>query len=300
MQTFFSLFAGIGGADRGLTNLGLESLGGVEYNPQLVKIFNANHKKQIPVLNIFQLTEIPQADLIWVSPPCQSYSLSNIRGLESTKDIAIANQIVTLISTINPKAIILENVPSYAKSKAFEVIVNHLIHQGFNLDQANIRCDRLGLPTSRTRFICRASRSQLKPIQTTTKRQSWLDAIEPYRERLAIAQLTSKQQQAITNTKPDSNTFLIERCGYYHYPRLIAANSPAPTVRSHISHDGKGHFRTAYNVVLEGKAYKADIDCLAAWQDLKGFKWGLDPVAAGIGIGNAVPPGLASAVAKSL
>lgn len=300
MNTFFSLFSGLGGADRGLTNLGLTSLGGVEYNKALVDIFNRNHRKKIPVINIMQLREIPQADLVWVSPPCQSFSFSNLRRKELTHDLALARQIIKLLETANPTSIVIENVVGYAKSVSFEIISQFLIEQGYQLQTAVVNCELIGLPTTRKRFFCRASKKDIKPLRTIRRRQSWYSAIEPFQNQLKPTQLTIAQQRRIASTKPDSDTFLIERCGYYHTPRLIPKDNPAPTIRSHISHDGKGSFRTAYNIVREGLPYKADLTCLAAWQDLTSFDLGLDPVAAAIGIGNAVPPKLASYVASSV
>jgi site-specific DNA-cytosine methylase len=94
---------------------------------------------------------------------------------------------------------------------------------------------------------------------------------------------------------------LIERVGYYSgTPNTYQSEIPAPTIRSAPSIDDKGTYRVSHNIVDNYACYAADIKCLAAWQGFPpDYNWGNNRGEAGRAIGNAVPPKLSEAVAKS-
>jgi len=94
---------------------------------------------------------------------------------------------------------------------------------------------------------------------------------------------------------------LIERVGYYNgNPSVWRSEVPSPTIRSSQHIDDKGSYRVAYNVVDGYDCYKANIQCLAAWQGFPAdYNWGKNRGEAGRGIGNSVPPALSAAIARS-
>lgn len=116
----------------------------------------------------------------------------------------------------------------------------------------------------------------------------------------------SSQEPSYTITRrlgdfPSYSRVLIERVGYYNgKPKTYEDNLPSPTIRSAQHIDDKGSYRVAYNILDRYDCYAADIKCLAAWQSFPAdYQWGCNRGEAGRAIGNAVPPALSAAVAKS-
>jgi DNA (cytosine-5)-methyltransferase 1 len=94
---------------------------------------------------------------------------------------------------------------------------------------------------------------------------------------------------------------LIGRVGYYNgEPNTYDRSQPAPTIRAHQHIDDKGTYRVSHNILNDCEVYAADIQCLAAWQGFPDdYQWGDNRGEAGRAIGNAVPPPLSLAVARS-
>lgn len=314
-KTCYSLFSGCGGSDRGMVEAGYQSLGGIELNPEAAKIYNLNHSAPVTVKDLLHVVEIPTVDLLWVSPPCCKFSKANLNGKESVQDIFLAKQIARLVKFSKPRAIAIENVPTYLKSQSCALVLATIEALGYEISIDRYCAADFGAPTKRTRLIIRASIDKPNPVERTyaqipqpnlftgkmpARWVGWLSAIAHRIDRLEDSFLTDKQKSTLR--VPVKSPVLLERSGYYYgTPKVFSSGELAPTIRSHQHYDGKGSFRVAYNLALPSGAVKsADIGCLAAWQGFPpDFNWGTDKVEAAKAIGNAVPPPLAKAIALS-
>ena len=116
------LFSGCGGFSYGFQQAGFEIVAGVDNNNSALKTFELNHHNSktfnldlhlndsIDVL-VNHLKENNHAvDVIIAGPPCQGFSLTGTRQADDKRN-SLFNSIFRLAKRINPKAIIIENVP---------------------------------------------------------------------------------------------------------------------------------------------------------------------------------------------
>lgn len=154
MPTCYSIFSGGGVADAGYVSAGYEILGGIESDPAIARVYQANYGHcLVKRVETVILDELPKhADLVHVSPPCTNYSNAKIDPDPSYQDAGPA--ILPIIKRLQPSAIVLENVYPYQASKGYQELCQGLKDQGYFLDLHRIYCPRYGIPQTRKRLIC--------------------------------------------------------------------------------------------------------------------------------------------------
>lgn len=108
------LFCGAGGSSLGYKMAGFDVILAVDINEVVLSTYKANHPEvETLQTDIMQLTakDLPEADVILGSTPCQNFSVANIKR---TYDMTLTNHFLTLIHEYNPKYWMLENVPGIA------------------------------------------------------------------------------------------------------------------------------------------------------------------------------------------
>jgi DNA (cytosine-5)-methyltransferase 1 len=183
MLTFATLFTGGGGADLGLESAGFKSIWGVERDPKIAKVAQAN----LPNTKIFNscVGEIrthlmDRVDLLWMSPPCQQYSMARRGDIPDHKDKDAGLYCRDYIATLNPRWVILENVPGYAKSPTFEAILRSLIDCGYRYHWLILDAADYGVPQNRKRLIMWAVKNSepLPYFPESKPRKGWYQAID--------------------------------------------------------------------------------------------------------------------------
>jgi DNA (cytosine-5)-methyltransferase 1 len=115
---FISLFAGIGGLDLGLERAGMECVAQVEKDDFCQKVLTkhwANVPKFKDVCDVGK-DNLPPADLICGGFPCQDVSFAGKRkGLEGKRS-TLWSEFHRIICEIQPRWIIIENVPGLLSS----------------------------------------------------------------------------------------------------------------------------------------------------------------------------------------
>jgi DNA (cytosine-5)-methyltransferase 1 len=182
MLTFATLFTGGGGADLGLESAGFKSIWGVERDPKIAKVAQVN----LPNTKIFNscVGEIrtylmERVDLLWMSPPCQQYSMARRGDIPDHKDKDAGLYCRDYIATLNPRWVVLENVPGYAKSPTFEAILRSLIDCGYRYHWLILDAADYGVPQSRKRLIMWAVKNSepLPYFPESKPRKGWYQAI---------------------------------------------------------------------------------------------------------------------------
>jgi DNA (cytosine-5)-methyltransferase 1 len=117
------LFSGCGGLSYGFEQASFECVIGVDHDEAALKTFGHNHPHAIPMLLDLStddsIKEIEKAlgktkvDLIVGGPPCQGFSLTGTRNEEDTRN-TLFYSMFKLAKRLNPKFIVLENVPGIA------------------------------------------------------------------------------------------------------------------------------------------------------------------------------------------
>ena len=254
MKTAITFFAGAGGACAGLEQAGFEVIWANEFYSPIADIWQLNHPSATldrrDILKI-PIEDIPDADLLWASPPCPEHSLAkyNRTGGTGREDTSIAKKLGAIIMAKLPEAIAVENVPGYAKSHSFEHLLTVLSHCGYNVSWAVLNAADYGTPQSRQRLILVARLSAIAALPQPTHSQCQSNQIPLFGDRLlpwvgwyeAIADLIPSMQSAKLSGPQLAE---LERRGLLGCPQLIdgkangygnsitvrAANEPAYTI----------------------------------------------------------------------
>jgi DNA (cytosine-5)-methyltransferase 1 len=184
IATFATLFAGGGLADIGMRQAGLGPLWAVEYDAAIADVYRANHGDHVIVDDVRRVTfdALPAPDLLWLSPPCPSFSVAKADGGETVTDLEIADACARAIATLKPRAVILENVRGYATSQSFARIRAALDALDYWSSASVINSADVGTPQTRERLIMRAViggwMQADRPWPAPVRWRGWYEAIE--------------------------------------------------------------------------------------------------------------------------
>lgn len=155
---------------------GYDVLGGVEIDPQMVKVYKANHKPKISyVMGVQDFNKIPRnqlpkelfnLDILDGSPPCSSFSMSGSREKawgdkkkfrEGQADQVLDDLFFHFIETariLQPKIVIAENVKGLVIGKAkgyVKQIAKAFDLAGYDLQLFLLNAAFMGVPQKRER-----------------------------------------------------------------------------------------------------------------------------------------------------
>ncbi len=104
-----------------------------------------------------------EADLWWMSPPCQPYT---VRGRQ--RDLADPRSrsfvaVMEHLAALRPPRVALENVPSFAGSAAHARLRAHLRRGAYQVVEQELCPSTLGVPSRRRRFYLLATAPELPP-----------------------------------------------------------------------------------------------------------------------------------------
>lgn len=165
-------FCGAGGLTRGLLDVGIKVLAGVDLDEGLRATYQCNNRlsrfihADIKKINITQLRSdlgINKADTVLYAActPCQPFStLNQMKGCDDRKELLLS--FAALVEKSPPDFILVENVPglntAYGR-EVYEKFISAIKRAGFNNIQAEFLDARdYGVPQVRKRFILMASR----------------------------------------------------------------------------------------------------------------------------------------------
>lgn len=123
MLRVVELFSGIGAWSKALQRLNVdcEIVDAIEIDKQTVKAYNLIHNTDFQARDIVNVdgNEIPDCDMIFYSPPCQSWSKAMVRGAKGFKDKrgTLFFDALRIISIKKPKIAVMENVSNLATPK---------------------------------------------------------------------------------------------------------------------------------------------------------------------------------------
>ncbi len=229
---FGTLFSGGGVVDCGLIATGLTPVFAVERDPRIAEVYRQNHGDHVLVgsVDAFDYSGY-HIDLLWCSPPCQSFSNARSKSLPDHKDKDAGYMVLDVVKQTNPKFVFLENVPAYRNSKVFQDIVNFLVECGYFVNSEVINCTDYGVPQNRKRLIMVACKDRMYQFpQKEHTSLVWYEAIADLIPSLPITELASWQKKKLegyTLTDP----VLVPHVGCRDF-RLTDKDKPSPTIRA--------------------------------------------------------------------
>jgi DNA (cytosine-5)-methyltransferase 1/tRNA (cytosine38-C5)-methyltransferase len=166
------LFCGIGGAAAALAPAAARVVGAIDLNHLALEAYRANFPHPVRTANLESLE--PQelaafeADLWWMSPPCQPFTGRGRRRDDEDPRSRPLLHLVEAFETVRPAHVALENVPGFQASRTRQRLVDALGRQGYQLRETLLCPTRLGLPNRRLRYYLLASREPLAEIAEET------------------------------------------------------------------------------------------------------------------------------------
>lgn len=194
--TAIDLFSGCGGFSYGFQQAGFHVLLGVDNTEIALKTFKHNHSNSNTLLldlhkdsaidEIVNNVKDNKVDVIIAGPPCQGFSLTGTRN-ENDERNTLFNSVFKLAKKVNPKAIIIENVPGLLKmynGKAKNEIIKLCEELGYTCNPKILFAPDYGVPQIRKRVFFVALKNEYgkfefpEPILTEDKYISCEDAIQ--------------------------------------------------------------------------------------------------------------------------
>jgi len=161
------LFAGAGGLSYGLSTEGFKVAVAVEIDPIAANSYKLNHQDTKVLIEDIRNIRGPKLlkeagiakgslDLLTGCPPCQGFSsLRTKRRQQNTDDPRnnLISEILRLVRSIRPRALIIENVPGIIKDKRFFEFQKGLERSGYQSDYSILNASDFGVPQRRRRLV---------------------------------------------------------------------------------------------------------------------------------------------------
>lgn len=170
--TAIDLFAGAGGVTLGLRLGGFRVLAAVENDPLAADTYRLNHPGVVlweqdietlrpkSVMNELGLRR-GELDVLAACPPCQGYSTMRTRnGGKRNRDPhkLLILEVLRFVRALNPRQILLENVPRLAIDRRFAQFRMELGRYGYNVRHQVLNARDYGVAQRRRRLVLIASR----------------------------------------------------------------------------------------------------------------------------------------------
>jgi DNA (cytosine-5)-methyltransferase 1 len=159
------LFAGAGGLTLGFHRAGFRSVFAVEIEPAAAKTYAANFSPaHVYPGPIEEVDEFPSAEVIIGGPPCQGFSpLGRDRDDHSRAAMnALWREYVRAVRQVRPAVFVVENVPEFLRSAQFETFLETFRSdralRDYEIDTAVLNAADYGVPQRRRRGFVIGSR----------------------------------------------------------------------------------------------------------------------------------------------
>lgn len=296
------LFAGFGGFSRGAEAAGLDVVWASNHWTTAIATHQQNHPFAQHVCQDLQQadwTKLPEYDLLVGGPSCQGHSTASQPKRRQYHDAlrSTAMAIVDCADVTNPKAIIVENVPSFTRWRLFGWWCEGLERLGYQLDIRTVMASHHGVPQRRKRLFVIATRKGVivPPLPTATAEPAFGPCLEtdvPDSAWRLVDNATPRIKERIRRSRERHGERFLTQHTSDHMG--VPLHEPIRTITTAPAH---------WNLV-QGDRYRSLTGReLARGQGFDdAFTW---PATATVeevtqGIGNAVPPPLASVVVSAV
>ncbi len=195
--TSIDLFSGAGGMTYGFKLAGIHTILANDISENACITLKAN-SPEIPVLcgditnseiktKIILSGKSKKADIICGGPPCQGFSMAGFRKKDDPRN-QLFQDFVTIVSEINPKIIIFENVEgilSYQGGETYQNIIELFSKLGYSIEGRKLMASDYGIPQKRKRVILLCTRKDISippkdifPLPITPNKEQQISAYE--------------------------------------------------------------------------------------------------------------------------
>lgn len=171
--TSVDLFSGAGGMTYGFHRAGIRAVIANDFAESACVTLKTN-LPEIPVLcgditeetvkrRIIDTGKAAKADIICGGPPCQGFSLAGFRMKNDPRN-QLFRHFVDIVSEVNPKVIVFENVEgllSYQNGETYRNIIALFSELGYHTEGRKLFANHFGVPQRRKRVIILCTRKDL-------------------------------------------------------------------------------------------------------------------------------------------
>lgn len=162
-RTFVDLFAGAGGISEGFRQAGWKPVAGTDIDPDACATYQQNFPEAVTLWGDLQephlhhdLVQAAQAvDVVAGGPPCQGFSQvrNHVRLIDDPKN-RLYREFVRLVTRLEPKAFVMENVPGMAQMGVLQQVEADLACGGrYRVHPMVLDAADFGVPQTRKRIV---------------------------------------------------------------------------------------------------------------------------------------------------
>lgn len=172
------LFAGAGLFSSAFVAEQFQVIRAIEKNAVAARTYRANVGDHIEVGDITEITPTGRCDVLVAGPPCQGFSTLGTRDKNDPRN-RLTLQVAVWAKVLDPKVIVVENVPTFLISRYWKEIKAKLERLGYEVASIILNAADYGLPQIRRRCFVFASKVGLPELpapfgnKPMTVRQAW-------------------------------------------------------------------------------------------------------------------------------
>jgi DNA-cytosine methyltransferase len=163
--TQVNIAAGIGGFDLGFSFAGFKNLASIDNSPYARDTYNYNFEEKLIFKDIWDWnppSSLHSVDTVNAGIPCQSWSTAGKRrGFEDERGLLFF-RFKELITEIEPKIFVLENVMGVTAGESHKYIKNEMTSCGYNVRVLKLNSAEYGVAQVRKRLVWIGTRNDLK------------------------------------------------------------------------------------------------------------------------------------------
>ena len=125
-------------------------------------------------LDSIPASELPPADLWWMSPPCKPFTVRGRRRDELDPRAVSFLNLIGLLPLCQPQAVMVENVGGFADSRVKAHLISVLSQSGYTLKELDLCPTDFGVPMRRPRHFVLAVRSGFRILEAGARRWNFL------------------------------------------------------------------------------------------------------------------------------
>jgi DNA (cytosine-5)-methyltransferase 1 len=161
------LYCGIGGCAAAL-HREAAIVSAVDINRRALEIYRRNFPHPTAAVAIESLPASTlrewQADLWWISPPCQPFTRRGLRRDHRDSRTQSFLEILSLLKEVTPRYLAIENVPGFRGSITHSLLLDTLARLGFAVQERVLCPTAFGIPNRRERYYLVAGRTALRDL----------------------------------------------------------------------------------------------------------------------------------------
>jgi DNA (cytosine-5)-methyltransferase 1 len=311
MPVVIDLFCGAGGLSEGFRQAGFKSILGIDSDKSALETFALNHKGaeticgdilRITKEDIVKKIKRKTVDLIIGGPPCQGFSMAGRRNPNDPRN-KLVREFLRIVKDFKPKVFVIENVQGFRTmtdeygKKVLEIVKELAKESGYYIEPHFINSRDYSVAQKRKRmFLVGSKKKNLKLDIRKTKEVVVGDLLLP---KKAIGEEYFYSQKLIDGflRRAKRNKRLGRGFGW----RFLRMSEQSNTISARYYKDGCEALVKYDDSFKEGSIRKlTEKECARIQSFPDSYKFAGGKIKTYKQIGNAVPPNMAKAVAKSI